>query len=175
MSEFSTALNEVLSHSYNGNKASLSRASNVDASVISKLASGNLEPSMDRLEAIAKVVTPPNRKLLLLAVARDKIPAPYRDEVLAGTGELNKPPLPNDLRAILDYLEADCLRSESTREYLRRLATWIDILPKRTDLSLVAEDDEPYRGKKEINSDTAKNLVDDAASDLSFETDKEVH
>lgn len=132
MSEFSTALTEIIERSYEGNSMKLSRASSVPSSALTRLTKASLSPSTARLEELSKALNRHDRRQLLLAAARDRIPEQYQAEVFDAKGTstaMSKGKLPNDIEAIISWLQMDALRDEETRVFIRKIGKWIGIPP----------------------------------------------
>ena len=152
MSHFSTALTEIVERSFGGKWAELSRTSNVDASVISRLAAGKFEPTLDRLELICAAMNRHDRKQLLIAAARDRIPTAYQDDLFGDedpASQLIRAKLSPDLAAVIRYLESNAMTDDLTASYLRRIGEWVGIVdpaPAFGDLK-VAEDEATYYPK----------------------------
>jgi transcriptional regulator with XRE-family HTH domain len=130
MSHFSTALTDIVERSFNGKWAELSRASGLDASIISRLAAGKFEPTIDRLAEIAKSLSRGDRKQLLIAAARDRVPADFQDEIFGdedAASQLLRAKLSPDLAAVIRFLEGNAMTDEATGAYLRKIGEWVGI------------------------------------------------
>lgn len=122
---FSRSLDEVLQRSYGDNMAELRRATDIPGPVIYNLRTGKIDPSAARLEALADGVSKDDRRLLLLAAARDVIPEKYRGEVLdEGNFSLGDVALPDELEKVVHFLRSDALTNPDTAAFLRSIGKW---------------------------------------------------
>lgn len=160
MSHFSTALTEIVNHSFSEKWSELATKCSVDPSVISRLGAGKFEPTLERLQTICSALNRHDRKQLLMAAARDRIPAMYQDELFGDedpASQLLRAKLSPDLAAIIRYLESNAMADEGTANYLRRLGEWI--FRPTESLSLVADAANPDASphKRQANYRAAKN------------------
>lgn len=131
MSNFSNALTEIVERAFEGKWAELARKCGVDPSVISRLAAGKHEPTLERLDLICKALNRHDRKQLLLASARDRVPTDYQDEIFGDedpASQLIRAKLSPELAAVIRHLESDAMKDPLTASYLRRIGCWIGIL-----------------------------------------------
>lgn len=130
MKNFGMALSEIVERRYRGNRSALAKLINVSPSTIYRFCSGEMEPAMDSLEALCDQLPPEERKRLLVAAARDRIPSAYQDE-LFGSDEpapsLFRARLSPDLAAVIRYLEGAAMKDESTAAYLRKIGEWVGL------------------------------------------------
>lgn len=156
MSHFSTALKEIITRSFEGNASNLTRATSLASSTVSRLLSGTFEPSIDNLEHIAKHLSRTDRKQLLLAAARDRVPDQFQDEIFGDedlASQFLRAKLSPDLAAVIRYLESNAMADQLTGDYLRRIGTWVGInQPDARELK-VAEDSPTYGKKKSTGTE----------------------
>jgi transcriptional regulator with XRE-family HTH domain len=146
MSHFSNALTEIVKHSFDSKWASLATKCSVDPSVISRLGAGKFEPTLDRLEQICTALNRHDRKQLLMASARDRVPAIYQDELFGDedpASQLLRAKLSPDLAAVIRYLESNAMADELTASYLRRIGQWVGLTGSENTISLVADAKNP--------------------------------
>ena len=132
MSHFSTALTEIVERSFAGKWAELSRSCGLDASIISRLAAGKFEPTVERLGEIAGAMSRPDRKQLLIAAARDRVPNQFQSEIFADedpASQILRAKLSPDISAVIRYLESNAMSDESTAAYLRKIGDWVFRVP----------------------------------------------
>jgi transcriptional regulator with XRE-family HTH domain len=128
--QFQIALNEVVIRSFAGNASSIARACQVPPSTISRLLSGKFEPTCETLETLAEVLNPDDRRQILLAAARDRIPSSFRSEIFGDedpASQLLRAKLSPDLASVIRYLEASAMSDEVTAAYLRRIGRWVGL------------------------------------------------
>lgn len=133
MTEFPTALNEVINRSFQGKKAELARAVDMDVSVISKLCSSKMDPSTDRLDKLCGPLTPFDRRQLLIAASRDKVPERFQDEIFGeknSASDLLRSNLSPDLAKVISYFEQSAMRDESTASFLRHMGKMSGVLTR---------------------------------------------
>lgn len=131
MKHFATALTDIISRCFDGNRSTLAKLAKVSPSTIARFCSGDVEPTLDRLEDICRVLNRHDRRLLLMAASRDRIPAEYQDEVFGDedpASQVIRAKLPPDLAAVIRYLEGDAMKDAQTASYLRRIGCWVGIL-----------------------------------------------
>lgn len=156
MKHFSTALTEIIDRAFSGNRSTLAKASSVSPSTIGRFCAGEVEPTLDRLEAICKSLGRHDRKQLLMAAARDRIPLAYQDELFGDedpASQLIRAKLSPDLAAVIRYLESTAMQDDLTASYLRRIGDWVGLGTSGTskwsmeDLK-VAEEERPYPNRQ---------------------------
>lgn len=128
MKHFPTALQEITDRSFDGKWANLSRASGVDASVISRFAADKIAPSLEVLEQLANAMHRHDRRQLLLSAARDRVPTSFQEDIFGDedpASMLIRSKLSPDLAMIIRYLESNAMADQETAAYLRRLGSWI--------------------------------------------------
>jgi transcriptional regulator with XRE-family HTH domain len=131
MSHLSTALSEIIARSYSGNASEFARATGVSSPNISRIRDGKFEPTLTILEALARNLHRHDRKQLLLAAARDRVPTAFQDEVFGDedpASQLIRARLSPDLAAVIRYLESTVMNDETTAMYLRKIGEWVGIL-----------------------------------------------
>ncbi len=146
MNHFGLALSELVARRYNGNRSALAKEIRSSPSTIGRFCSGEVEPTLDRLEAICRQCDEAERRVLLLAAARDRIPAAYQKEIFTDgnpEAERLRAGLPEDLAAVIRYLENSALNDPGTASYLRKIGEWVGISRREARL-MVAESDEPH-------------------------------
>ncbi len=151
MSHFSNALTEIVKHSFDGKWATLAAKCGVDPSVISRLGAGKFEPTLDRLETICSSLNRHDRKQLLMASARDRVPAIYQDELFGDedpASQLLRAKLSPDLAAVIRYLESNAMADEGTAAYLRRIGQWVGLCGNEAKLAAVAEGGEHSQAQR---------------------------
>lgn len=142
MSNFSTALTEIVNRSFEGKWASLASKCGIDPSVISRLGAGKFEPTTERLGIICSALARHDLKQLLLAAARDRIPTIYQEEIFGqedAVSSLVRANLSPDLALIIRYLETTAMTDELTASYLRRIGDWVGITSNNETALKVAE------------------------------------
>jgi len=158
MKHFATALTEIINRCFEGNRSTLAKKSGVSPSTIARFCSGEVEPTLDRLEAISAQLPRLDRKQLLLAAARDRVPDEYQHEIFGdgdAASEFVRAKLSPDLAAVIRYLENNALQDPLTASYLRRIGDWVGIsssakiqpLPERFPSARVAEEPTSYKAK----------------------------
>lgn len=162
MKHFATALTEIIERAFNGNRSTLAKASTVSPSTIGRFCTGEVEPTLDRLEALCKCLGRHDRKQLLMAAARDRIPTIYQDELFGDedpASQLIRAKLSPDLAAVIRYLESTAMQDDLTASYLRRIGEWVGLGTVSAskwsieDLK-VADDVRPYRTASEKRQGT---------------------
>ena len=155
MSHFSTALQEIITRSFEGNASNLGRATQLASSTVSRLLSGKFEPTLENLGNFGRSLTRTDRKQLLIAAARDRVPTEFQDELFGDedpAAQLIRAKLSPDLAAVIRYLESSAMNDETTAQYLRKIGEWVGITTPSYGSLKVAEtpatyNTPPARGK----------------------------
>lgn len=148
---FSITLTEIIRLNYKGDKVKFSKLCKVSYTTIYRLCNGETEPSMEKLETICGIVHRLDRRNLLLAAARDRIPVKYQQDVYGdadASSEIIRAKLPKDLAAVIRYLESSALTDPQTAEYLRRIGTWVGIIEDSEHIPRAAEEKKSYHDEQ---------------------------
>lgn len=71
-----------------------------------------------------------DRKQLLLAAARDRVPVQFQEEIFGDedpASQILRGKLSPDLAAVIRYLESTAMTDDLTASYLRRIGAWVGI------------------------------------------------
>ena len=147
-----TTLKEIIVRSFDGNRSKFSKLCGVSHVTIGRFCHGEVSPTLEKLTEICSHLKSPDRKRLLLAAARDRVPEIYQDEIFGSVDQASdmiRASLSPDLAAVISYLEKGAMNDPSTAEYLRRIGKWVGLIQEQETQALkVAEDETPYGTKK---------------------------
>lgn len=158
MKHFATALSEIIDRAYNGNRSQLAKLVEVSPSTIGRFCSGDVEPTLERVDAIAQSLSRADRKQLLMAAARDRVPLRFQDEIFGDedpASQLLRAKLSPDLAAVIRYLESTAMTDDLTASYLRRIGEWIGLTQSQGTQLRVAEEPKSF-GTKPANGTEGK-------------------
>lgn len=130
-----TALTEIIERSFDGNRTEFSKKCGVVYTTIHRICAGDVAPTLDKLNDICQVLNLSDRKQLLLAAARDRIPAQYQAEIFGPeerATNMIRAKLAPDLSAVIRYLEDNAMSDPLTADYLRRIGKWVGITGEQT-------------------------------------------
>gem|GEM_PF-6507398 len=144
-----TALQGIIKRNFGGKRVRFSSKCCLSHVTVGRICEGKIAPTLESLDKMCAVIPRPERKILLLAAARDRIPDQYEAELFGDSdmaSEILRAKLPPDLAAVIRYLESTALSDPMTAEYLRRIGTWVGIIPKAEEQTLrAATDEERYK------------------------------
>lgn len=130
------ALQEIINRNFEGKHVRFSDKCGLSHVSIGRICDGKISPTLDSLEKMCRVLPRQERKILLLAAARDRIPAEYQTELFGDTdiaSEILRANLPADLAAVIRYLESAALNDPTTASYLRRIGQWAGVIDAKQD------------------------------------------
>ncbi len=122
-----TALNSIISSSFDGKKNNLALASGCLPNVITKLTSGQFF-TPQTLSLICGGLNEADARTLCAAACRDYLPKKFHEILVTATSKPNQrtlPPLDEKTESIIFDLADLCSRDTGAREWLHQMATWM--------------------------------------------------
>jgi hypothetical protein len=122
-----TALNSIISSSFEGKKNNLAVAAGCLPNVVTKLTSGQ-SFTPQTLALICGGLNEADARTLCAAVCRDYLPKQFHEILSTAESKPNRrtlPPLDEKTKSIIFDLADLCSRDTGAREWLHQMATWM--------------------------------------------------
>lgn len=143
------ALQEIISRNFEGKDVRFAKKCGLSHATIGRICDGKIAPTLESLDKMCEVIPRHERKVLLMAAARDRIPEKYQSELFGDTdpaSEMLRAKLSPDLAAVIRYLESTAMSDPSTADYLRRIGKWVGIIEnKETNTQKAASNEADYK------------------------------
>ena len=122
-----TALNSIISGSFDGKKKNLSSAAGCLPNVITKLTTGQFF-TPQTLNLICGALNEADARTLCAAACRDYLPKKFHEILSTAQSSPNQrtlPPLDKKTESIIFELADLCSRDSASREWLHQMASWM--------------------------------------------------
>lgn len=133
MSYAATTFQDIITHSFDGRKSSITERSGLSSPSITRLSKGSQAFTPQTLQAICHALPPDDARRLCLAACRDLIPPEYASDISLSSRSLNVQDTADsygirvdaESERILSILRSMVATEPETRDWLHRLGSWI--------------------------------------------------